>query len=171
MKKTCYALAASAFLLGACASTSSEGPSATARLSPASGSNVTGTVTFTQIRSDRVRVTGDISGHSPGPKGFHVHENGDCSAPDAMSAGGHYNPQKRKHASTPAVGHTGDMGNIVFNEQGRATFNMVLDGMSVTSGDPSGVIGKAVIVHMQRDDLITDPTGNAGGRAACGVIH
>ena len=63
------------------------------------------------------------------------------------------------------------MGNITFDEQGRANFTLVLDGMSVTSGDPSGVIGKAVIVHMQRDDLITDPTGNAGGRAACGVIQ
>ena len=171
MKKSCYALAASALVLGACATGGPEGPSATARLQPASGSKVSGTVTFTQVRKDRVRVTGDITGHTPGPKGFHVHENGDCSAPDAMSAGGHYNPLKRKHASTPAVGHIGDMGNITFDEQGSAKFTLVLDGMSVASGEPNGIIGKAVIVHMQRDDLITDPTGNAGGRAACGVIQ
>ena len=173
MKKSCLALAAATLLAGACAAPEEEreGPTASATLQPASGSNVRGTVTFTEVRKDRVRITGDITGHTPGPKGFHVHEKGDCSAPDAMSAGGHHNPFYREHASTPAVGHLGDMGNITFDEKGNAKFTLVLDGMSVSAGDPVGIIGKAVIIHMQRDDLITDPTGNAGGRAACGIIR
>lgn len=169
--KTTIAIAASALLLGACASMDSGGPSASATLSPASGSNVRGNVTFTQAGHNRVRVSGQVSGHSPGPKGFHIHEKGDCSAPDAMSAGGHFNPTSAKHGATPAAGHAGDMGNLAFNDTGTGTINMVLEGISVSRDAPNGIIGRAVVVHMQPDDLKTDPTGNAGGRAACGVIR
>ena len=172
MKKTCYALAASALLLGACATTpENEGPYGVATMNPASGSKVEGSVTFTQIRKDRVRVTADLAGSTPGPKGFHIHEKGDCSAPDAMSAGGHFNPMKQKHASIPAVGHAGDMGNITFDASGKASLTLVLDGISLSPDSPTNIIGRAVVVHAQRDDLITDPTGNAGGRVACGVIR
>jgi Cu-Zn family superoxide dismutase len=161
---------ASLLLLGACAWPGSEAPSASAVLSPASGSQVRGNIKFAQAGQNRVHVSGEISGHSPGPKGFHIHEKGDCSAPDAMSAGGHFNPAKAKHGATPTAGHAGDMGNVVFNDAGRATINMVLEGISVQDAQ-NGVIGRAVVVHMQPDDLKTDPTGNAGGRAACGVIR
>ena len=70
----------------------------------------------------------------------------------------------------PTAGHAGDMGNLTFNESGRAAIDMVLDGLTVSRDAPNGIIGRAVVVHMQPDDLKTDPTGNAGGRAACGVI-
>jgi hypothetical protein len=70
---------------------------ATANLDSRSGSQVRGTVTFTQVGADIVRVSGEISGHSSGPKGFHVHEKGDCSDAQAMSAGGHFNPRGHKH--------------------------------------------------------------------------
>ena len=169
MKKN-FGIAASVLLLGGCA-WSGSGPGATATLSPASGSSVRGNVTFTQDGENRVRIAGEISGHSPGPKGFHIHEKGDCSAPDAMSAGGHFNPAKMKHGPTPAAGHAGDMGNVVFNDAGRATINMTLEGISVSRDAPNGIIGRAVVVHAQADDLKTDPTGNAGARAACGVIQ
>jgi Cu-Zn family superoxide dismutase len=170
-KKSYFAVAVSALLTGACATSTPPAPSATAALNPASGSKVNGTVTFTQVGKDQVRVTGNLAGHSPGQKGFHIHEKGDCSAPDATSAGGHFNPLKTKHASSPTSGHAGDMGNLTFDGAGRATVNMVLDGLSVSSGAPNGIVGRAVVVHMQPDDLATDPTGNAGGRAACGVIR
>ncbi len=169
MKKTLFA-GLSLLVLGACADMSMKsGPSASADLQPASGSQVRGRVTFTQA-GDRVHVTGDISGHSAGRKGFHIHEKGDCSAPDAMSAAGHYNPTNAKHGA-PGAGHAGDLGNITFDASGKALIDAMVSGIKVSSAAPDGIIGRAVIVHMQEDDLKTDPTGNAGGRAACGVIR
>jgi Cu-Zn family superoxide dismutase len=170
MNKT-LCIVGSAVLLGACSLMGTGEPVATATLSPANGSEVRGTITFTQAGADRVRVSGTISGHTAGPRGFHIHEKGDCSAPDAMSAGGHFNPMKAKHGATPLAGHAGDMGNLSFNDFGSATVSMVLEGLSVSTDAPNGIIGRAVVVHMQPDDLKTDPTGNAGGRAACGVIR
>lgn len=169
MKKT-YGIAASVLLLSACATMEESGPGATATLRPASGTQVHGEVTFTQIGANRVRVRGEVAGHTSGMKGFHVHEKGDCSAPDAMSAGGHFNPSKAKHGASPTTGHAGDMGNLNFNDSGKAVIDMVLEGLSVSKDTPNGIIGRAVVVHMQPDDFQTDPTGNAGGRAACGVI-
>jgi Cu-Zn family superoxide dismutase len=172
MKKTCCALAASALLLGACATpTEVEGPWAVADLVAPSKSELAGTVTFAQIGKERVRVTGNITGHSPGEKGFHIHEKGECTAPDFTSAGGHFNPMKMKHGATPRTGHVGDMGNLTFNAAGIATINMVLEGITLDRDASTGIIGRAVVIHVQPDDLVTDPTGNAGGRAACGVIR
>jgi Cu-Zn family superoxide dismutase len=168
--KQLYAITASAFLLSACAGIEATGPSATATLRPASGSQVHGDVTFTQVSANRVRVAGEIAGHTGGPKGFHIHEKGDCSAPDAMSAGGHFNPMKAKHGSSPTTGHAGDMGNINVSDTGKGTIDMVLEGLSVDKDAPNTIIGRAVVVHVRADDLKTDPTGNAGDRVACGVI-
>jgi len=160
-----------ALLLAGCAGVYAPSePTATARLEPRSGTQVQGAVTFTQI-GDVVRVTGEITGHSKGPKGFHIHEKGDCSDPKAMSAAGHFNPGKSKHGGpyTP-VRHAGDLGNLAFNDQGVAKVNFTVGGISVSGDRPDGIIGRGLIVHMDPDDLKTDPTGNAGGRAACGVI-
>ena len=169
MKKTILAVSVAAVVAG-CAGMGASGPKATAVLRPASGSQVRGEVTFTQVGANSVRVVADIAGHTSGMKGFHIHEKGDCSAPDAMSAGGHFNPNKRAHGSSPMAGHSGDMGNINFNEFGKASVNMVLEGLTLAKDAPNSIVGKAVVVHMNPDDLKTDPTGNAGGRAACGVI-
>lgn len=170
--KTIFGIAASALLLAACAAPPEQGePTATAALRPASGSKAQGEVTFIQEGPNRVRIAGQIIGLSPGPKGFHIHEKGDCSARDAMSAGNHFNPGNTKHGATPTTGHAGDMGNIVFGKGGRTTVNMVVEGLLVSRDAPNGIVGRAVVVHMQPDDLKTDPDGNAGGRAACGVIN
>ncbi|HXF65151.1 MAG TPA: superoxide dismutase family protein [Burkholderiales bacterium] len=170
MKKTLLALSG-AVLIAGCAAVEEKQPVAVAKLEPRSGTNVRGTVTFTQI-GDVVRVTGEITGHSPGPKGFHIHEKGDCSAPDAMSAGGHFNPHKSKHGGPyDPVKHAGDLGNIVFDKQGVAKVNFTVGDISVSRDRADGIIGRALVVHVQPDDLKTDPTGNAGGRAACGVIQ
>jgi Cu-Zn family superoxide dismutase len=169
--RTSHLLALAPLLIAACASTTdSAGPTAKATLRPASGSNVSGALTFTQVGPNRVRVTGEVTGHSAGAKGFHIHEKGDCSAPDAMSAGGHFNPAKTRHGGSPTTGHAGDMANIEFDSYGKASVNRVIEGISV-GRDANGIVGRAVVVHMQPDDLKTDPTGNAGGRAACGVIN
>lgn len=145
-------------------------PGATAAVQAKSAPELRGQIKFTQVGPDRVRITGLLVGHHPGAKGFHIHETGDCSAPDAMSAGGHFNPAKAKHGASPAAGHAGDLGNITFNEFGRVELDVVIEGLSLTRGAPNGIIGRAIVIHMQADDLKSDPTGNAGGRAGCGVI-
>jgi len=96
---------------------------------------------------------------------------GDCSAHDAMSAGGHFNPGTSKHGGPyDPVKHAGDLGNITFNAEGVAKINFAVGDISVSRDRPNGIIGRALMVHAQVDDLKTDPTGNAGGRVACGVI-
>jgi Cu-Zn family superoxide dismutase len=75
-----------------------------------------------------------------------------------------------QHGSSPTTGHTGDMGNLTFDGSGRARIDTVLEGISVSGDAPNGIIGRAVVIHAATDDLKTDPTGNAGGRVACGVI-
>ncbi len=168
--KTVLAIASGALLLAGCAGMAT-GPTATTKLEARSGSNVSGNVTFTQV-GERVRIQGLVNGHTAGLKGWHIHEKGDCSDPKADSAGGHFNPRGHKHgAPTDAMRHAGDTGNLVFNDAGSATIDVIIDGISVSKDKPDGIIGRALIIHMQQDDLKTDPTGNAGGRAACGVIQ
>jgi Cu-Zn family superoxide dismutase len=141
---------------------------AIAVLHPASGSQVMGTVTFTKTDGG-IQVVADITGLTPGQHGFHIHEFGDCSAPDATSAGGHFNPSKNPHAGhDDAKRHEGDLGNIEADSSGKAHLELT-DKMMTMSGEKS-IIGRGVIVHEKADDLKTQPTGNAGGRVACGVI-
>lgn len=170
MKKLALAMACSIAVVSGCAMMEEKESTASATLEPLGGSNVRGTVTFTQV-GDLVRVSGTVTGHSKGPKGFHIHQTGDCSAHDGMSAGGHFNPTKSKHGGpySPEK-HAGDLGNINFNAAGEAKLNFVVGDISVSRDRPDGIIGRAVIVHAQADDMKTDPTGNAGGRVACGVI-
>jgi Cu-Zn family superoxide dismutase len=171
MKKTALTLACCALFAGGCAEMDvAKDPTATVTLEPRSGSNVRGDLTFTQV-GDVVKVTGLVSGHSKGPKGFHIHETGDCSDPKGMSAGGHFNPGKHKHGGPyEPEKHAGDLGNISFGDDGTARINFTVGDISVSRNASNGIIGKAVIVHAAADDLKTDPTGNAGGRVACGVI-
>jgi Cu-Zn family superoxide dismutase len=144
--------------------------SAVARLQPLGGSGVTGTVTFRQQRNS-LAVAANVRGLRPGPHGFHVHERGDCSAPDGMSAGGLFNPTNQPHGN-PAHGphHVGDMPMLRANRRGNAAMSARLRTATLRAGDAS-IIGKSVIVHADADDYTTQPTGNSGGRVACGVIE
>ncbi len=144
---------------------------AVAKLLPTEGSRVSGTVTFI-ARNGTVEVRADLEGLEPGLHGFHIHEKGDCSAPDATSAGGHFNPDKTPHGSPtePAERrHVGDLGNVEADSEGKAHLEMI-DRIIVLEGEHA-IVGKAVIVHADPDDLTTQPTGNAGARLACGVIE
>jgi Cu-Zn family superoxide dismutase len=144
-------------------------PTAVAVLSPAPNGQVHGKVTFTQ-EDEGVRVIADIEGLSPGKHGFHIHDKGDCSAPDFSSAGGHFNPMHSQHgAPTDPMHHSGDFGNIEANDQGVARFERVFNWLSMTG--TNSILNHAVIIHEKPDDLKTQPTGNAGGRVACGVIQ
>ncbi len=141
---------------------------AIAVLHPASGSHVTGTVSFTKVEGG-VRIVADVEGLTPGEHGFHVHEFGDCSAPDATSAGPHYNPGKHQHAGPDTeMRHNGDLGNLTADAAGKAHYERV-DKELKLSGENS-IVGRGLIVHANADDLKTQPTGNAGPRVACGVI-
>jgi superoxide dismutase, Cu-Zn family len=141
---------------------------ATSKLESKSGSQVTGTVTFTKVGDD-VQVVGDIIGLKPGKHGIHIHEKGDCSAPDAASAGAHFNPGQHKHGG-PMTGerHEGDLGNIEADASGKAHVDWK-GKMSLSGAD--SIIGKSVVVHEKEDDLKTDPSGNSGARVACGAIE
>ena len=104
-----------------------------------------------------------------GRHGFHIHEYGDCSAVDATSAGGHFNPQNKPHgAPDSAERHVGDLGNIEANQACLAVTDFVDPRLSLEG--PQAIIGRSVIVHAKADDLKSQPTGAAGARLACGVI-
>jgi len=151
------------------ASGQAQSMSAVAAITPASGSDVRGIVTFTAEEGGGVRIVADLSGLPPGEHGFHVHENGDCSAPDGSSAGGHFNPMEMPHGGPDAMErHVGDLGNITAGEDGNAHYERVDTHLSL-EGDQS-IVGRAVIVHEKVDDYATQPTGNAGARLGCGVI-
>ncbi|PTX91839.1 superoxide dismutase family protein [Opitutus sp. ER46] len=144
------------------------GASAIAVLVPGSGSQVTGTVKFTQV-ADGVRVEADVQGLTPGAHGFHVHEKGDLSKPDLTSAGGHFNPEGHPHAARTATErHAGDLGNLEAGPDGHALVDFVDPKLQLTG--PHAIIGRAVIIHAKADDLKSQPTGDAGGRVAGGVI-
>ena len=161
MKQT-FKLAACALVLSSCATMQPDGPSATAVVRPASGSQAHGTVKFTQVGT-RVRVDAEIAALTAGLHGMHIHEKGDCSA--------HFNPAAKKHGPPDSMErHAGDLGNLKADEYGKATLSMMVDGISVGKG-VDGVIGRGVIVHADADDLKTDPAGNSGARIGCGVIE
>lgn len=137
-------------------------------LTPTKGSHVSGTVMFTQ-QGDAVQVTGEITGLAPGKHGFHVHEYGDLSSATGAAAGGHFNPEKEKHGGPhAAMRHVGDLGNIVADSSGKVTLN-ITDSQIQLRGKHS-IIGRGLIVHAKADDLKSQPSGDAGGRVAQGVI-
>lgn len=144
---------------------------ATAKLASASKSKVTGSITFKQT-ADGVEVTASVENLTPGDHGWHVHEKGDCSAPDASSAGGHFNPDNHKHGAPDAAErHAGDFGNLTAGKDGKATATITMKGVTLEEGVATSLVGKGFIVHEKKDDFKTQPTGNAGGRVACGVIE
>jgi Cu-Zn family superoxide dismutase len=163
--------ATAALQLVACAQTPpAGGPTAVAELKPTAGNTVTGTVRFEQSAS-KVIVTASITGLKPNSEhGFHVHEKGDCSAPDATSAGGHFNPGGKPHGHHgKAERHAGDMPNLRADASGVARVMLESDLLSVGSGS-ADVIGRSVVIHRDPDDYASQPAGNSGPRLSCGVI-
>lgn len=141
---------------------------AVAMLSPTVGQKAGGMVTFLK-EGEGIRIVAEIHGLAPGAHGFHIHQYGDCSAPDATSAGAHFNPTGEPHGGPDAEKrHAGDLGNVEAGQDGNAMINR-LDSRIVLDGDQS-ILGRSVIVHAQPDDFRTQPTGGAGARIACGVI-
>jgi Cu-Zn family superoxide dismutase len=135
-----------------------------------SGSTTTGEARFVD-RGDSVEITLTVAGTAPGMHGVHVHMVGDCSAPDATSAGDHFNPDTHQHGAPGGVSehHAGDFGNIEVGDDGTGTLTLVQPDITLGEGARS-IAGRAIIVHEKADDFQTQPTGDSGGRIACGVI-
>ena len=137
-------------------------------LVPLGGSKVAGTLRAEE-RADGVWITGDVSGLTPGKHGFHIHERGDCSAPDGSSAGPHFAPASKTHGDPTAMEHhAGDMGNITADADGTATIAYLAK--EVTLKGNNAIDGRALVIHGGEDDLKTQPSGNSGTPVACGVI-
>ena len=141
---------------------------AIAVLHPLNRSEVHGVVTFTKV-TDGIQVVADVDGLTPGEHGFHIHEYGNCDSPDGSSAGGHFNPDNKAHGGPDdMVRHVGDMGNLNADENGHAHLEYIDHLMSFEGSH--NIIGRGIIIHANRDDLKSQPSGNAGPRIACGVI-
>lgn len=145
---------------------------AVAVLASASGSRVSGRLEIAPM-GDGVHIAGEVGGLRPlGRFGFHVHERGDCSAVDASSAGGHFNPAAAAHGRAGhGAHHAGDMDNIEADAEGVARVNVHLRGVTLGGGAANDIAGRAVIVHADPDDYQSQPTGNAGARLACGLVR
>ena len=155
------------------ASAPPEPPHHHADLAPTQGSQARGTVEFISLGDAGVRVTGTISGLAPNSEhGFHIHEKGDCSAPDASSAGGHFNPTSQQHGNPGSqMHHAGDIPNLTADAQGTARVNAEVSGVTVSGSGENDILGQAVVMHAKADDYKSQPAGNSGGRIACGVIQ
>jgi Cu-Zn family superoxide dismutase len=159
-----------AVLAAGCAATSSSAPThVVATLQPTRGNSAAGTVWFSQD-GGQVFLRGRITGLAANQEhGFHVHEKGDCSSGDGMSAGGHLNPHGKPHGPPTGEHHAGDLPSIKADANGAATVRMRVAG-TLLGGSAADIAGKALIVHVAPDDYTTQPTGNSGARIACGVI-
>ena len=117
-----------------------------------------------------VRVSVDASKLPPGAHGAHVHTVGRCDGPDFTTAGAHWNPTSKQHGTENPMGpHGGDMPNLNAGADGRGSVAFTLP-----SGTMAGMMdadGAAFVIHAAADDMRTDPSGNSGGRIACGVFE
>ncbi len=160
-----------AAVLAACQSVPEEAPRATASLQATKGNKTFGEATFEQVGSNKVRVVVFAQNLKPnGEHGFHIHEAGDCSSGDGMSAKGHFNPRGKPHGTPGPQSHAGDLPMLKAAKNGRAKLDVEIEGISVAPGATS-IVGRGLIIHADPDDFKTQPTGNAGARLACGVIQ
>ncbi|WP_396157407.1 superoxide dismutase family protein [Flavobacterium sp.] len=172
MKRTITALVLFGLIILGCKSSSSNtGSTLKLVFETKSNSGVTGTAAFTQ-KNNEVTLVAKLAGLKPGEHAIHIHEKADCSAADAASAGGHWNPTFKKHGKWGDIEHhKGDIGNFLADEKGNATITFKTDEWCIRCGDETkDIVNKGLIVHEKPDDFITQPTGAAGARVACTAI-
>ena len=155
-------LVCSAVLVASCTTTKNY------TINSKSGTNTQGTANFTQS-GKTVSMDMNVYKLTPGIHAVHVHEKGDCSATDASSAGGHWNPSNDQHGKWGAEHyHMGDIGNLMADKDGTARIMFKTDKWCLGCSDPSkNIVGKSIIIHAGKDDFKTQPTGDAGGRVGC----
>lgn len=168
------ALSAAAVLATGCAGMGGGKARANAMLTPTPaqpGMTVTGNVRLTAL-DHGVRVEGEVKGLKPGQEhGFHIHEKGDCGN-NANNSGGHFNPGGGTHGMFGSPGtHAGELPSLVADAQGNARFKVDVHSISLTDGAANNVVGRAMVVHRDRDDYTSQPAGNSGPRVSCAVIQ
>ena len=135
-----------------------------ALLVPTRGNEARGILRLVQEGED-LKITGRIRNLTPGEHGFHIHEFGDLRSPDGTSAGGHFNPHGHEHGEPGEESHMGDLGNITAGEDGVARIEITAKKTPLHF-----ILGRAFVVHAGKDDLQSQPSGDAGARVAIGVI-
>ena len=172
MRTTATALAVALAFVAGCQSMPAEMPRATAQLQSTTGNKTLGEATFEELGGGKVRLVAQLINLKPKQEhGFHIHEAGDCSSGDGMSAKGHFNPFGKPHGPPGSMErHAGDLPSLKSDAKGRARLDVEVDAITVAHG-PGNIIGRGLIVHALPDDHKTQPTGNAGARLACAVIH
>lgn len=172
LAKNAIAVAAVSLLIGCSAASPPQMTNqASAELKDRDGRTV-GMATFREV-GDGVLVSVEVKGISPGLHAIHVHAAGKCEGPAFTSAGGHFNPEQKKHGlKSPKGPHAGDMPNMYVAKNGVGRFEVLNDHIALKSGSRSvfDSDGSALVIHAGVDDNVTDPAGNAGDRIACGVI-
>lgn len=154
------------------ANDTSESQELTVQMEPKSGSNISGTIRFVE-KNGEVTMTAELSGLEEGMHAIHLHENADCSAQDATSAGGHWNPTFEDHGKWgDSEGyHRGDIGNFDVNSNGEGSITFTTDEWCIGCEDEKkNILNKAVIVHAGTDDFTSQPSGDAGTRIGCAEI-
>lgn len=140
---------------------------ATAELKAVKGDAAMGTISFVREGSGPVVIYAELSGmKKKGTHAFYIHQNGDCSG-NGKKVGAHLDPTKAKHGP-PASSerHAGDLGNLVGDDTGKATFSMTTDSITIEGDRPDSVLNRSIVIHAQKDDKV----GNGGPALACGVI-
>ena len=169
--KAALGLAAGALLFVGSTTAFAQAPAATADVKTPAGESV-GMATFTQ-EAGGTRLKVQVKNLPPGDHGIHVHAVGKRDPPDFMTAGGHFNPGQKQHGlNNPQGAHAGDMPNLTVGADGSGTFDFLLKDVTTATGAGSlfGPDGTALVIHAGPDDEMTDPTGNSGGRIACGLV-
>lgn len=140
-------------------------------LAPTAGNAVSGMLMLTE-RANGVALSGSVSGlKADSEAAIHVHEIGDCSAPDASSAGEHFNPTTQPHGNPAGdAHHLGDIPNLKANNEGVAQIDVTVDELALTGPENRSVANRAIVIHALPDDYKTQPSGASGARVACGVI-
>jgi len=150
------------------------GHRAEAALEARAGSGLAGSAVFEQDAGGKTVLRIVVENVEPGLHAVHIHEHGDCSSPDAMTAGGHWNPTAKKHGKWGQADgefHLGDLGNIEVGSGRRGVLEVEADQWEIGTGGPKDIVGKSIIVHAKPDDFTTQPSGAAGDRIGCGAIQ